>query len=77
MFITPVNSRESNLVRYKYDVTVVPASFFGDEVLLGEINALIVKLGRGLGFRVIFIMLILISAPLSGERCNVCLHVVK
>ena len=43
MFITPVDSRESNSVRYKYDVTAVPAFFFGDDVLLGEINALIVK----------------------------------
>ena len=47
MFITPVNSDESNTVRYKYDVSAVPASFLGNDVLLGEINALIVKLETG------------------------------
>ena len=47
MFITPVNSDESNKVRYKYDVSAVPASFLGNDVLLGEINALIVKLETG------------------------------
>ena len=47
MFIIPVNSHESNTVRYKYDVLAVPTSFLGNGVLLGEINALIVKLETG------------------------------
>ena len=38
MFSVPVNSHESDTVRYKYNVSAVPASFLGDDWLLGEIN---------------------------------------
>ena len=31
MFSIPVNSHESDTVRYKYDVSAVPASFLGDD----------------------------------------------
>ena len=47
MFVTPVNSHESDTVRYKFDVLAVPTSFHGEGALLGEINAPIVKLETG------------------------------
>ena len=37
----------SDTVKYKYKVSAVPASFLGDDGLLGEINTLIVKLENG------------------------------
>ena len=77
MFITPVNSDESNTVRYKYDVSAVPASFLGNDVLLGEINALIVKLETGFRLQSDIDHAYSDFAPSSGERCIVCFHVVK